>query len=213
MQTRKVVHYGRFKKVSLKGEALFPLSEGKEVAAILDLYSDAPVTVYLQAVPGNVALAVDVYRFSLDQRLTGANAFIVRGEGELFVLCESRAIGIAPMDTTPMEITTQLPAPTMEEMIRREFNKRFPQRRNDDKPEIDDEVLERAGGADYTIDDDDPDDPLEVTAADIVGARKRKRPAADNRVQPVDDGSDPGEDPNRGGSGQSPAPTPAGAGD
>lgn len=217
MQTRRAVSYSVLEKV-VGAQCRFAMSKGVQIEIDLRFYADLPFTVYYVNRRVSVPVAVRVNQFVRTERCYGVDEVVVefnepesRGaDGEpdgfqthtLVHFVRSKAIGIAPMDTTPMEIQTKLPAPTMEEIIRREFDRRFGNKRKvDDEPQIEDEVVARAGGTDYQIDDDDPDDPLEVSAADMRAAASRARK---RRVQPVDGGSDTGQGSDRGGPSEGP---------
>lgn len=214
MQTGRKKSFGEYE--FSQGDTEFELVKAYELALVVDLRSSNKFSVYFEEVHESsrrsIPMAVDVNFFSYDGKVSGVNNVRVTfsKSGQLVSIVRSKAVGVAPMDTTPMAVQTQLPAPTMEELIRRELRKHLPRKETVDEPQdIEDEVVQRAGGKDYSIDDEDPDDPLEVTPADLQRARAQRRQRPGARVQSVDSGSDTSEDSDRGRSADSgPQPSP-----
>lgn len=188
-------------------EFTFPLVQGEISNIELSFYSASRFNVYLvshrhDAEPISIPIAVEVCHFDWKRRVRSPQAVIVRAIGkqgiELYSHVRSDLLDVVPQGGLPAEGFVALPPkPTMDEIVRRQMQKalaeRFPNQRAQQKDYVeeilDDEVALQHKDNHYEIDDDEPDNPGDLSAQQHheLAETVRTRRAARKRTPAVPD--------------------------
>lgn len=211
MQTKKVCDYGCIQTAEGAEEYVFALSEGKEVAVDARFYAEAAFSVFYRSLRAteekylDIPVAANVTEWQKSDRVTGVVAIVVwmKPKVRLFHSVHSKAIGIAPMDTTPVAIASRMPELSVEDRVRREWQRlNGPKPRRSTAEEIgeleDDEIVTKTGGKNFEIPDDDPDFPDEFSREEVramlADYRARRMQQGDAERNPPGGGNQTGKD-------------------